>query len=136
MGGDVLPSRDRVIIYDIRMPRMIMGVLVGAALAVAGAVMQGLFRNPLADPGLIGVGAGAIRARVRGDERRCVRRAEHVEQRRVVTALRDVHNVEAQIDGEPLVLLAILPRMDHQAAGDAAAPHLPPDDAIRTCRLA
>ena len=36
-----------------------MGILVGAALAVSGAVMQGLFRNPLADPGLVGVGAGA-----------------------------------------------------------------------------
>ncbi|MGB0659186.1 MAG: FecCD family ABC transporter permease [Mangrovicoccus sp.] len=51
--------RDMVIIWDIRMPRMLTGVLVGAALAVSGAVMQGLFRNPLADPGLVGVSAGA-----------------------------------------------------------------------------
>ena len=36
-----------------------MGVLIGAALAVSGAVMQGLFRNPLADPGIVGVSAGA-----------------------------------------------------------------------------
>src|SRR5690606_5572562 len=43
----------------IRLPRVILGVLIGAALAVSGAVMQGLFRNPLADPGLVGVSAGA-----------------------------------------------------------------------------
>lgn len=57
-SGDV-SVRDRVVIYDIRMPRVVMGVLIGAALAVSGAVMQGLFRNPLADPGLVGVSAGA-----------------------------------------------------------------------------
>ncbi|MGS4944114.1 FecCD family ABC transporter permease [Meridianimarinicoccus sp. RP-17] len=57
--GETLPLRDRVILFDIRLPRLAMGVLVGAALAVSGAVMQGLFRNPLADPGLVGVGAGA-----------------------------------------------------------------------------
>ncbi len=55
----VLSVRDRIIIHDIRMPRVIMGVLIGASLAVSGAVMQGLFRNPLADPGLIGISAGA-----------------------------------------------------------------------------
>ena len=51
--------RDQTVIYNIRLPRMILGVLVGAALAVSGLVMQGLFRNPLADPGLVGVSAGA-----------------------------------------------------------------------------
>ena len=56
---DALSLRDRVIVYDIRLPRVVMGVLIGAALAVSGAVMQGLFRNPLADPGLVGVSAGA-----------------------------------------------------------------------------
>lgn len=59
-----LSDRDRIIIYDIRMPRVVMGMMVGAALAVAGAVMQGLFRNPLADPGLIGVSAGSALAAV------------------------------------------------------------------------
>lgn len=54
-----IAARERVILFDIRLPRLIMGILVGAALAVSGAVMQGLFRNPLADPGLVGVGAGA-----------------------------------------------------------------------------
>ncbi|MEM7721093.1 MAG: iron ABC transporter permease [Pseudomonadota bacterium] len=57
--GEELALRDRVILFDIRLPRLILGILVGAALAVSGAVMQGLFRNPLADPGLVGVGAGA-----------------------------------------------------------------------------
>lgn len=56
---DALSVRDRIIISDIRLPRVVLGVLVGASLAVSGAVMQGLFRNPLADPGLIGVSAGA-----------------------------------------------------------------------------
>ncbi len=47
------------IIADIRLPRVILASLVGAALAVAGATYQGLFRNPLADPYLIGVAQGA-----------------------------------------------------------------------------
>ncbi|MHB2264936.1 FecCD family ABC transporter permease [Aliihoeflea sp. PC F10.4] len=54
-----ISARDRVIIYEIRLPRIALGILIGAALAVSGAVMQGLFRNPLADPGLVGVSAGA-----------------------------------------------------------------------------
>ncbi|AIQ12761.1 FecCD family ABC transporter permease [Paenibacillus durus] len=45
-------------IREIRLPRVAAGVLVGAALAVAGAVMQGLTRNPLADPGLLGITSG------------------------------------------------------------------------------
>ncbi len=57
--GDALTLRDRIIIYDIRLPRVILGALIGASLAVSGAVMQGLFRNPLADPGIVGVSAGA-----------------------------------------------------------------------------
>ncbi|MDO9639952.1 MAG: iron ABC transporter permease [Pseudotabrizicola sp.] len=59
VSGEAMPDRDRLILWEIRLPRMLTGVLVGASLAVAGAVMQGLFRNPLADPGLVGVGAGA-----------------------------------------------------------------------------
>ncbi|GGE16423.1 heme ABC transporter permease [Primorskyibacter flagellatus] len=51
--------RDMTIVWDIRMPRVLTAMLVGAGLAVSGAVMQGLFRNPLADPGLVGVSAGA-----------------------------------------------------------------------------
>lgn len=51
--------RDWIVVMDIRLPRVTLGALVGAALAVSGAVMQGLFRNPLADPGIVGVSAGA-----------------------------------------------------------------------------
>ncbi len=58
-NSGALPLRDRIIIYDIRLPRVILGTLIGASLAVSGAVMQGLFRNPLADPGIVGVSAGA-----------------------------------------------------------------------------
>jgi iron complex transport system permease protein len=58
-GAESVPARDRIIVWDIRLPRVILGVLIGASLAVSGAVMQGLFRNPLADPGLVGVSAGA-----------------------------------------------------------------------------
>ena len=58
-GENALSARDRIIVMDIRLPRAVLGVLIGAALAVSGAAMQGLFRNPLADPGLVGVSAGA-----------------------------------------------------------------------------
>lgn len=57
--GTPLTQTERVVLWDIRLPRLILGICVGAALAVSGAVMQGLFRNPLADPGLVGVSAGA-----------------------------------------------------------------------------
>lgn len=56
---DLLSARDRIVLLEIRLPRVLLGALVGAALAVTGAVLQGLFRNPLADPGLVGVSAGA-----------------------------------------------------------------------------
>ncbi len=47
------------ILYELRLPRVLLSAVVGGSLAVSGAVMQGVFRNPLADPGLIGVSAGA-----------------------------------------------------------------------------
>ena len=47
------------VIWYIRLPRMLVGILVGAALGTSGAVMQGIFSNPLADPGLIGISSGA-----------------------------------------------------------------------------
>ncbi|OOG67767.1 FecCD family ABC transporter permease [Sinorhizobium sp. A49] len=58
-ADQILSVRDRIIILDIRLPRAVLGMLVGASLAVSGVVMQGLFRNPLADPGLVGVSSGA-----------------------------------------------------------------------------
>lgn len=59
LSGAGISTRDRVVLLDIRLPRLVMGGMVGASLAVAGTVMQGLFRNPLADPGIVGVGSGA-----------------------------------------------------------------------------
>ena len=56
---ELLTGRDALVVLNIRLPRVLLGMLVGAALAVSGALMQGLFRNPLADPGLVGVSAGA-----------------------------------------------------------------------------
>ena len=56
-GGDALS--DWFIVREIRLPRVILSALIGAVLALSGAVLQGLFRNPLADPSLIGVTAGA-----------------------------------------------------------------------------
>ena len=50
---------DHLIIQTVRLPRVIAGAIVGAALAVAGALMQGLTRNPLADSGILGINAGA-----------------------------------------------------------------------------
>ncbi|MFQ6548028.1 FecCD family ABC transporter permease [Aestuariibius sp. 2305UL40-4] len=52
-------SFDHVVIRDLRLPRAVFAVLVGAALAVAGALMQGVTRNPLAEPGLLGLLSGA-----------------------------------------------------------------------------
>lgn len=48
-----------LVVQELRLPRLVLGLLVGAALAMAGVALQGLFRNPLADPGLIGVSSGA-----------------------------------------------------------------------------
>src|SRR5215211_4726393 len=50
---------DQVIIRSLRIPRTVIGLLVGAALGLSGALMQGVTRNPLADPGILGVNGGA-----------------------------------------------------------------------------
>lgn len=55
-------GRHDLVILNIRLPRMLLAMMVGAGLALSGAIMQGLFRNPLADPGLVGVSAGAALA--------------------------------------------------------------------------
>ncbi|HEX5843168.1 MAG TPA: iron chelate uptake ABC transporter family permease subunit [Pseudomonas sp.] len=52
-------EQTELILGQIRLPRTLLGLLVGAVLALCGVAMQGLFRNPLADPGLIGVSSGA-----------------------------------------------------------------------------
>ena len=59
LSGSEIAGQTQVILFDIRLPRILLAVLVGAVLASTGAVMQGLFRNPLADPSLIGVSGGA-----------------------------------------------------------------------------
>jgi iron complex transport system permease protein len=58
INGD-LNDNERSLLLLIRLPRVLLAALVGASLAVSGAAMQGLFRNPLADPGLIGISSGA-----------------------------------------------------------------------------
>lgn len=55
-------ATDAAVLWSIRLPRVALGALVGAALAVSGCQMQGLFRNPLADPALVGVSGGAALA--------------------------------------------------------------------------
>ncbi|MCW2622652.1 MAG: fepD, partial [Frankiales bacterium] len=53
------PGDEAVVIRELRVPRTLLGILVGLSLGVAGALMQGHTRNPLGDPGLLGVAAGA-----------------------------------------------------------------------------
>lgn len=60
LRGEALSRTEAVVLWDIRLPRLAMGLVVGAALATSGAVMQGLFRNPLADPGIVGVTSGGM----------------------------------------------------------------------------
>ncbi|MDK9754934.1 iron ABC transporter permease [Vibrio sp. D173a] len=57
-GSDLAPHI-QLVINEIRLPRTILCMFIGAILAICGVVMQGLFRNPLAEPGIIGVSAGA-----------------------------------------------------------------------------
>lgn len=52
-------ARDMGVVWQLRIPRALLGALVGAALAMAGVALQGLFGNPLADPGIVGVSQGA-----------------------------------------------------------------------------
>lgn len=58
-GTSPLTESEAAILWQLRVPRVVLGVLVGAALAVSGAAFQGVFRNPLADPYLLGAASGA-----------------------------------------------------------------------------
>ncbi len=62
LTGDASRSPAHLVFMNIRLPRLVLGMAAGAGLGMAGALMQGLFRNPLADPGLIGVSSGAALA--------------------------------------------------------------------------
>nr|WP_094096064.1 iron ABC transporter permease [Paenibacillus physcomitrellae] len=55
-GGD---ARQHLVLFTLRLPRIVIALLIGAGLAVSGAVMQGLTRNPLAEPGILGINAGS-----------------------------------------------------------------------------
>lgn len=57
--GEACPLADKLFINEINWPRVLMALLIGAGLGIAGAALQGTFRNPLADPSLIGVSGGA-----------------------------------------------------------------------------
>jgi iron complex transport system permease protein len=59
-GPMTVGKADQVIVWLIRVPRVVVAFFVGAGLAAAGVIMQALFRNPLAEPGLVGAGAGAV----------------------------------------------------------------------------
>lgn len=56
--SDILETH-QIIIWSIRLPRVLLGVLVGSSLAIAGAAFQGMFKNPMADPFVIGISSGA-----------------------------------------------------------------------------
>ena len=60
--GNLDRTPEQLIFLNIRLPRMLLGLAAGAGLGMAGALMQGMFRNPLADPGLIGISSGAALA--------------------------------------------------------------------------
>jgi iron complex transport system permease protein len=64
LSGQTSPglARDALVLFNIRLPRIVLALLLGAALGVSGALMQGLFRNPLADPGIVGISSGAALA--------------------------------------------------------------------------
>ncbi|WP_422461264.1 FecCD family ABC transporter permease [Endozoicomonas sp. ALB115] len=59
LSDSTISNQSALIIESIRLPRTLLGLIVGGSLAVAGASMQGLFRNPLADPSIVGVSSGA-----------------------------------------------------------------------------
>lgn len=58
-GGGGWPAWQETVLVHVRLPRVLLALVTGGGLAIAGAVMQGLFRNPMADPGVIGVSGGA-----------------------------------------------------------------------------
>ncbi|MFJ3986322.1 FecCD family ABC transporter permease [Streptomyces fungicidicus] len=66
LGGDELDRVAEAVLWNVRFPRIVLALLVGASLGCAGALMQGVFGNPLAEPGVIGVSSGAAVGAVAG----------------------------------------------------------------------
>ncbi|MAU12984.1 MAG: iron ABC transporter permease [Anaerolineaceae bacterium] len=64
LGMDTGNSRHELVVFTFRLPRILVAFLVGSALSVSGTILQGITRNPLADPGILGVTAGASLAAV------------------------------------------------------------------------
>lgn len=62
LGDSAFTARDALVLWSVRLPRIVMAALIGLLLAASGTIMQGLFRNPLADPALVGVASGGALA--------------------------------------------------------------------------
>jgi len=90
---DSLTDAMRTVVWNVRAPRVLQGLLAGALLATAGVLLQALFRNPLADPALIGVSAGAALGAVTAD----AVRAEGGDAIAVHTDVTDEASVQAAI---------------------------------------
>ncbi|WP_192458756.1 FecCD family ABC transporter permease [Musicola keenii] len=58
-AGQAIPAIEQQVVWDVRLPRVLLALLVGSGLALCGATLQGVFRNPLVDPHIIGVSSGA-----------------------------------------------------------------------------
>lgn len=58
-NDDTIPESDKYVLLELRLPRIVMAILIGSALAVSGTCMQGMFKNPLATPDLVGITSGA-----------------------------------------------------------------------------
>ncbi|MCA9681057.1 MAG: iron chelate uptake ABC transporter family permease subunit [Myxococcales bacterium] len=76
LRGQAVDPRAHAILWELRLPRVLLALLVGAGLGSAGALTQGLFRNPLASPGVLGLSTGAAAAVILGfalglDEQGC-----------------------------------------------------------------
>jgi iron complex transport system permease protein len=65
-GDPAFAARDALVLWSVRLPRIVMAALIGLLLAASGTIMQGLFRNPLADPALVGVASGGALAAAAG----------------------------------------------------------------------
>jgi hypothetical protein len=96
-------SDDGVVIRSLRLPRTLLGLAVGAALGPAGALMQALTRNPLADPGVLGVNAGASAIGVLCRHDHCPKLLPVIEQGQVRVELGRAGEQVAATRGQPVL---------------------------------